>query len=238
MQNLDNRMKEPYILNIESATEICSVSLQKGNSLIFTARSGKDLSAANRLPLLIDSCLQAGEISFEELSAVAVSSGPGSYTGLRIGMSLAKGICLSLQIPMISIPSLEILASGALSLNPAFTGLIMPMIDARRMEVYTAAYDPELNELLPAYAMILEKDAFKHFQSDYDQILLCGNGAFKVERVLENEGSLIYGHSLLSAGDMVPLSIKKYSEGMFSEINFTSPKYLKSANITTPKKPF
>jgi len=231
-------MSAPYIINIESATEVCSVSLQSGTKHIFTATSAKELSAANRLPLLIETCLQYAGLSFEELDAVSVSEGPGSYTGLRIGMSLAKGICMAMQIPMITISSLEILASGAIEENPQFEGLILPMIDARRMEVYTAGYSTQLSQLIETRSLILTESILMAWIDRFGQLLLCGNGSTKVKSFFPNINQLNYGKSALSSSNMIPISANKWAESMFSEINFTSPKYLKSANITTPKKRF
>ncbi len=172
---------------------------------------------------------QAGK-KLGELDAVAVSKGPGSYTGLRIGVSAAKGFCFALEKPLIAVPTLLSMASSQLAINDqrsTINNLLVPMIDARRMEVYCAAYDQELNEIMPVQAKIIDESSFSELASGHS-LALFGDGASKCKAVLENKRGFSFIDNVFpSAKDMAGLSEKAFAEKRFEDLAYFEPFYLK-----------
>lgn len=224
------------ILYLETAVDECSAALSDGPKLIGEAVSLRPYDHAARLTLLIESCLSQASLVADELDAVAVSAGPGSYTGLRIGFSTAKGLCFALDKPLIVADTLLAWASLALSRSPG-ADRVIPMIDARRMEVYASVFGAQLNILSPAEAVILSDQSFEAHIGRAKRILVCGNGAVKWDGGRSRQ-EIIRSDVPLRASGMIAEAWEKYSRGDFAEINFAGPKYLKSPNITTPKRPF
>lgn len=219
-----------YILNIETATKNCSVSLSKnGQTVAIREVSEEQFSHAEKLHLFIKEVLSSENISLENLNAVAVSKGPGSYTGLRIGVSAAKGLCYALNIPLIAVDTLAVLAEK-ISVN---SGIIIPMIDARRMEVFTQMFDKDLNVLSTAEALIVDETAFADINED---IHLIGDGALKCKTVLTDD-KFIYHEDVVypSANEMSRISYKKYVENTFEDVAYFEPYYLKDFMLTTKK---
>lgn len=172
------------ILAIETAVNVCSVSLAFSENEIFTKESFDFKSHASNLHLFIDELLKTHNVAYDTLNAVAVSSGPGSYTGLRIGVSTVKGICYAHDIPLISVPSLDAMAFEMSRIHKPENSNVyyLPMIDARRMEVYTALYNSKLECIKPVHASIIENDYFDNFKAS-DIIYVSGNGAFKTKEM-------------------------------------------------------
>src|SRR5690606_25134679 len=167
-----------YILNIETATKNCSVSLSKnGQTIVINELAEENFSHAEKLHLFIKDVLAKAKISLSDLNAIAVSKGPGSYTGLRIGVSAAKGLCYALNIPLIAIDTLAVLAEK-ISVD---SGIIVPMIDARRMEVFTQMFRGDYAPLSVAEALIVDETAFADIS---ENIHLIGDGALKCKTVL------------------------------------------------------
>jgi len=170
-----------YILNIETSTKNCSVSIAKeGKTIICKEIAEEGYSHAERLHIFIEESLKEAGLTYKDLSAIAVSQGPGSYTGLRIGVSAAKGLCFALDIPLIAVDTLKVLASQATISN----GLIVPMIDARRMEVYSAVFNAEYEKLRDVQAEIINEDSFENLQ---ETIYFVGDCAEKCKAVLTKE---------------------------------------------------
>ena len=219
-----------YILNIETATKNCSVSLSKnGQTVAIKEISEEQFSHAEKLHLFIKEVLVSGGILLADLNAVAVSKGPGSYTGLRIGVSAAKGLCYALNIPLIAVDTLAVLAEKI----RIDSGIIIPMIDARRMEVFTQMFDKDLNTLSTAEALIVDETAFTDIN---ENIHLIGDGALKCKTVLTDD-KFIYHEDVIypSANDMSRLSYKKYIENTFEDVAYFEPYYLKDFMLTTKK---
>lgn len=211
-----------YILNIETATKNCSVSLSHNGKLISVIEKAEEgYIHAENLHIFIKNILLESGISAENLSAIAVSKGPGSYTGLRIGISAAKGLCYALNIPMIFVDTLQVLAMQL----KAESGLIIPMIDARRMEVYTAIYDISYKALSPVSAEIILPDSF----SEYNQKLhFLGDGALKCQPVILHPDVVFYPETLYpSAKEMCGLSYLAYNNKHFEDVAYSEPFYLK-----------
>lgn len=210
------------LLNIETATRNCSVSLAKnGETLICKEIAEQNFSHAEKLHVFIeDICNEVG-VSLNDLQAVAVSQGPGSYTGLRIGVSAAKGFCYALSVPLIAIDTLLVLAKKI----QASEGVIIPMIDARRMEAYTAVFNSNYEKVRATDAEIIDSDSYKNIDGP---IHLIGDGAMKFQSVLTDSKFKFYSEiEFPSAKEMSLLSFNKYKNEDFVDVAYFEPFYLK-----------
>jgi tRNA threonylcarbamoyladenosine biosynthesis protein TsaB len=220
-----------YILSIETATTNCSVSLSKnGETLQLKEDYGNGYSHAEKLHLYIDEILKESKVEKTELKAIAVSKGPGSYTGLRIGVSAAKGLCFALDIPLISISTLESLAHQV----KTDSGLIVPMLDARRMEVYSAIFSNEFNLVREIQAQILDETSFSEELSS-SKVTFIGNGVEKTKALLNSENAIFIEGKLPSAGEMSQLVFTKYKANNFEDVAYFEPYYLKDFVAIKPK---
>jgi tRNA threonylcarbamoyladenosine biosynthesis protein TsaB len=211
-----------YILNIETATKNCSVSIAaNGKTLVCKEIAELGYSHAEKLHLFIQDVIQEASISFSQLCAIAVSQGPGSYTGLRIGVSAAKGLSYALQIPLISVDTLLALAYRV-SEND---GLIVPMIDARRMEVYSAIFDSNKQKIREVQAEIISEESFAAIS---DKIYFIGDSNEKVKSVL-TKSNFVFLDAIQypSAKEMSRISYQKYLEKDFEDVAYFEPYYLK-----------
>lgn len=222
------------ILNIESATGVCSVCISKGTEIVVYQEASETYQHAKVLTNLIDNCLKNSGYKLEEMDAVAVSSGPGSYTSLRVGLSTAKGICYALGLPLISVSTLHTLAMAAKKEVKDETVFYCPMIDARRMEVYCEVFDKEGKSLTEAAAKIIDEHSFSRFFEEKNTIVFCGNGAEKCRSVLARS-TAVFLPLECSARYLPELSISRYMNRKFEDIAYFTPLYLKPPNITIPK---
>ena len=211
-----------YILNLETATKNCSVSIsQNGKTILCKEMAEAGYSHAEKLHVFIEECLKESNITFKELSAIAVSQGPGSYTGLRIGVSAAKGLCFALDIPLIAIDTLQVLASK-LTISE---GIIIPMIDARRMEVYSAIFNFKFEKIREVQAEILTENSFEEIA---ESIHFVGDCAEKAKTVLTNTNFIFHEEIIYpSANEMSALSYQKYIKNEFEDVAYFEPFYLK-----------
>ena len=222
--------EDVFILNIETATKNCSVSLAKnGDTIALREIAEEGYSHAEKLHVFIEEIIAESKISFEDLNAIAVSQGPGSYTGLRIGVSSAKGLCYALNIPMIAIDTLQSLAAQ-ISISK---GIIIPMIDARRMEVFNAIYDKSLNTLKPVSAEIITEESY---QTNEEEIHFLGDGASKCKEFLHKSNFIFYDEIIYpSAKQMSLLSFEKYKNTDTVDVAYFEPLYVKDFMITKKK---
>lgn len=211
-----------YILNIETSTKNCSVSVAKsGKTILLKEVAEQNFSHSEKLHLFIDGLLKEIQISYKELAAVAISKGPGSYTGLRIGTSTAKGLCYALDIPLIALDTLLILAKKVHK-NDA---LIIPMLDARRMEVYTAVFDKNHHMNSGIEAKIIDEHSFFEIS---EKAYLIGDGAAKCKEVLKHKNFMFLDEIIYpSAHEMSLLSFEKYQNKQFEDLAYFEPFYLK-----------
>jgi len=228
------------ILNLETSTKVCSVALAKDSELVALKEIHDDYSHAEKLTLFIQEVLEEAGISIKELDAVAVSKGPGSYTGLRIGVSTTKGLCYSLQKPMIGIPTLKAMArepSLTLNLEHDKAGILLcPMIDARRMEVYTAFYDLNNNEFREVAADIVDENSYQEILERH-KVIFFGDGAGKCKMVLEKHENALFNDVVFpSAKNMVVLSEERFINLQFEDVAYFEPYYLKDFVAGKPKK--
>lgn len=220
-----------YILNIETATKNCSVAIAKdGVVLICKEIAEEGYSHAERLHVFIEESLKEVGITYQDLSAVAVSQGPGSYTGLRIGVSAAKGLCYALSVPLIAVDTLQSLAAQA----HATDGLIIPMIDARRMEVYSAVFSSKLVSQRATMAEVITEDSFNNLD---EKVYFVGDCNEKCKTVLsKNNFTFLDTIKYPSAREMGKLSFEKYKISDTVDVAYFEPFYLKDFMITTSKK--
>jgi tRNA threonylcarbamoyladenosine biosynthesis protein TsaB len=222
------------ILNLETSTKACSVCLALDGQVIDTEEHhSEDFTHSENLTVFIERIVNRSDHSLKDLAAVAFSSGPGSYTGLRIGCSTAKGLCYSLDIPLIAIDSLKALATA---MKGAFD-LLCPLFDARRMEVYSTVYDNDLNEVEALEAKIIDERSYQNLLVDHS-ILFAGPGAEKVSEVLKNKNASFDLELAVSAKGMAALSEHKFQSGNFEDTAYFEPNYLKEFIAGTPKKHF
>ncbi len=224
------KIKMALILNIETATKNCSVALSKdGRTLAIRELSEQNFSHAEKLHIFIEELFAESHLKLQDLSAIAVSQGPGSYTGLRIGVSAAKGLCYALSIPLIAVDTLEILARKIKISN----GTILPMIDARRLEVYSAFFDSNYAKIRETKAEIIDENSF---QEETEILHLIGDGAMKFKEILTGEKFKYYPEiQFPSAADMSLISFQKFQNKQFEDVAYFEPFYLKDFVLITKK---
>lgn len=226
-----------YLLNIETATHICSVSLSKDGETIDIKESFEDKTHAELLTVFIKDLLNRNSIKPADLSAIAVSEGPGSYTGLRIGVSVAKGLCYGLKKPLIAIPTLLAMAEGMKQDLIDDSSLLSPMIDARRMEVYTAIYNQKLEVIEDVHAKVIDEEAFKTLL-DQNKINFFGNGSEKCKSTIQHENANFIDKTYISSKHMSQLAFEKFQNNDFKDVAYFEPFYLKEFQALKSKKKF
>ena len=230
-------MNFPLILHIETSTQVCSVALSNGTECIFSKFTNEEgMNHAKLLNGFIAEAMNVLNNDFHSLNAVAVSSGPGSYTGLRIGVSTAKGLCYGLNIPLISIGTLDIMAVAALNSINEKDALLCPMLDARRMEVYAAIYNTDLEIVRPVAADIVDNSTYKEIL-DQNSVYFFGNGMNKCKPLLQQHAHAYFIDDVFPlAENMVPLALKAYQQKQFVDTAYFEPFYLKEFQTTTTRK--
>ncbi len=224
------------ILSIETSTDVCSVAMSENGQCIFKEEDHSGPNHAVSLGVFVDEALSFTDNHAIPLGAVAVSQGPGSYTGLRIGVSMAKGICYGRDVPLLAVPTLEVMAVPVL-LNHEIEkdALLCPMIDARRMEVYSAIYDRALKPLRETRADVVDGDTYREFLDNHP-VYFFGNGAAKcMETINHPNAHLIEGIEPL-AKYMFPLAERKWVQKEYEDVAYFVPFYLKDFVAKMPKK--
>lgn len=210
------------ILCIETASTNCSVAIGKGGEIVAVKEdNGQNFSHAERLHIYIKEILQENAMTLEDLDAIAISEGPGSYTGLRIGVSTAKGLCFSLEIPLIAIPTLEALAHQVEEKK-----FIVPMLDARRMEVYSAVFDANRQQVQKTSAKILDNSSYADILEE-GKVSFIGSGVDKFKEICSHKNAVFIEGKLPSAAQMVALATSKYKISDFEDVAYFEPYYLK-----------
>lgn len=224
------------ILHIETSTEVCSVALSQDGTTIFVKEDFKGPSHAVLLGVFVDEALSFAESHAMPLDAVAVSCGPGSYTGLRIGVSMAKGICYGLGIPLIALPTPEVLCVPVLLEHELEEdALLCPMIDARRMEVYAAVYDRALRPVRAIGADIIDENSYLEFLDEHS-VYFFGNGAAKCRQSIIHPNARFIDDINPLARWMFPLAEKAVAKEDFKDVAYFEPFYLKEFVASVPKK--
>ena len=229
------------ILHIETSTKTCSIALSSGNDLLALKESNdNEYSHSEKLNLFIEAVLKEAGVEMKDLSAIAVSKGPGSFTGLRIGVSSAKGIAYALTLPLISCNTLDCLAGGFIQQSDLRENdLIVPMIDARRQEVYMKIIDLKMNQLTDIEAKVIDQDSFSEYYQSDRKIHLIGDGASKFKTLYEANADVIVHENILpSAAHMIAAALNAYEENKFEDLAYFEPFYLKDFIAIKPRKLF
>jgi tRNA threonylcarbamoyladenosine biosynthesis protein TsaB len=228
------------ILGIETATKICSVAISRDGELLSIKEIGGEYSHSENLNHFIELACKEAKITLNQLDAIAVSKGPGSYTGLRIGVSTVKGLCYGLDKPLIAIDTLKAMAVrliDSLSDSENWGGaLFCPMIDARRMEVYTAIYNAKFEMIESISAKIVDENSFADFL-EKNKVVFFGDGAEKCKLLLNNHPNVVFIDNVEPSAQYVnQLASSKFKQGIFEDVAYFEPYYLKEFLATTPKK--
>lgn len=214
-----------YILCLETSTTMCSVCLADGDRVLAIRETNDGYSHAENLHVFVAEVLKEAHVDWRQVDAVAVSKGPGSYTGLRIGVSAAKGFCYSLQIPLIAVDTLQAMAYGVAKTSEAM--LLCPMLDARRMEVYCALYDKDLNAVQPVQALVLDESSIRVFDQG-KSICFFGDGMPKAKELLQKlPGAVFLNNVVPSSRNLAALAGIKWQQKAFENTALFEPFYLK-----------
>jgi tRNA threonylcarbamoyladenosine biosynthesis protein TsaB len=225
------------LLLLETSAKNCSAALSLDGELLYSEVDTAGSSHSAKLGLFVDEALKVAEAKGLELDAVAVSSGPGSYTGLRIGVSMAKGICYAKKIPLIAVPTLTLLADEVMrTVDLPEDARIRPLVDARRMEVYTALYDAQGRMLKPAAAIIVDETTFTS-ELESHSVWFVGDGADKCTGSIQSPNASFEFRTVPMAGAMALLAEQLYQTRKFEDVAYFEPFYLKDFVATTSKKP-
>jgi len=223
-----------HILCIETSTTVCSVCVTADEKISSFREINSGYTHAENLHIFVEEVLKEANLSFSQLSAVAVSKGPGSYTGLRIGVSASKGLCYALNIPLISIDTLQSMAYSVANLKQQDV-LYAPMLDARRMEVYCAVYNKNLETILPVNALVLDENSIKIFNLE-KPICFFGDGMSKAKELLHEINQAIFLENIVpSAKNMAALAFAKFQQKQFENLVLFEPFYLKEFFTKSPK---
>lgn len=221
------------ILHIETATQVCSCSLSSNEKMVFNKESFAAQSHSTLLGVFVEDAITFARKNKMKIHAVSVSSGPGSYTGLRIGVSEAKGVAYGIDAKLIGLQTLKIMASMVKDkVDPSI--LLCPMIDARRMEVYSSVFDTSLNTLEPTTAEIIDSDSYMELLSEH-KIAFFGDGALKCKDVINHPNAIFLPEVHPLASGMIDLSIEAFENGIFEDVAYFEPFYLKDFVATKPK---
>lgn len=214
-----------FILCIETATPVCSVALFENTTLLHSEEIADGNVHASALTGLIQNCTGQTQVTLNQLDAIAISKGPGSYTGLRVGVATAKGLCFTLQKPLIAVSTLKSLANQFKQQHPEYRGLLCPMIDARRMEVYTALYDADLKEILGTEARIINDSSYA-YELKANSIAFFGSGSDKCSGIITDKNAH-FNNLACSASSMGSLAYNKLCAKQFEDLAYFEPDYLK-----------
>lgn len=221
------------ILCLETATTNCSVAIGvKGTAEVLIEEDTQNYSHSEQLHVFVDRAIEQCPFSINDIDAIAVSMGPGSYTGLRIGVSAAKGLCFALDVPLIAIPTLESMAN---QIGLGKDELVIPLLDARRMEVYSSVFDSDYNNIRETKAEIITEESFNEYLHS-SKVHLVGNGSEKCQGILKSQVFSFQPKVVPSAGELVALAENKYKIGDFVDVAYFEPFYLKDFVMQRKKK--
>ncbi|MEM9820205.1 MAG: tRNA (adenosine(37)-N6)-threonylcarbamoyltransferase complex dimerization subunit type 1 TsaB [Bacteroidota bacterium] len=223
-----------YLLHLETAADFCSVCLSQNDQVLGEQASNEKNKHAAQITLLIEKVMADHGLQLQNIDAVAVSAGPGSYTGLRVGSSTAKGICYALDRPLIAVDTLKALAWASYQTYQK-AAIYVPMIDARRMEVYTSLFDEQLQVLEATSAKIIDEHSFANYFEKGQQLVFSGDGAAKCQAYLKHPSAYFLSVPIVAA-NMVALAFDSYQKQAFEDLAYFSPNYFKAPNITQSKR--
>jgi tRNA threonylcarbamoyladenosine biosynthesis protein TsaB len=220
------------ILSLETSTSVCSVALHDHEKLIAVLEIHKEQSHASKLAVLVEQVVKLAGVSLSDVKAIAVAAGPGSYTGLRIGASTAKGLCYALGVPLLAVETLKVMAAQVQQFNIS-DAILCPMIDARRMEVYCQLFDASLNTMNNIEAKIIDEQSFLEMLTS-NKIIFFGDGAAKCKSVIRHSNALFLEDIIPSATQLGYLANRKFEKNEFENLVSFEPFYLKEFMIKKP----
>lgn len=221
------------ILCLETATTNCSVAIGvNGKVEVLIEEDTQNYSHSEQLHVFVDRAIEQCPFSINEIDAIGVSMGPGSYTGLRIGVSAAKGLCFALDVPLIAVPTLESMAN---QVDLGKDELVIPLLDARRMEVYSSVFDSDYSNIRETKAEIITEESFNEYL-DFSKVFLVGNGSEKCKGILKSSVFSFQPKVVPSARELVALAENKYKIGDFEDVAYFEPFYLKDFVLQQKKK--
>lgn len=224
------------ILHFETSGPLCSVAIARKGRQLSLVEHPEINAHAQQITLVMDQALAEADVMLSEIEAIAISEGPGSYTGLRVSASAAKGLCYALEIPLIAISTLRSLADASYALDGQKDALYIPMIDARRMEVYTAVYTGDGTSLIEPHAKIIDENGYDDIVTDQGKIkIYSGSGVEKCIDILDNDRSRLYVDLRCRADNLIRLAFDKFQKRGFVDMAYFKPYYHKSPNITKSK---
>ncbi|MDN3205482.1 tRNA (adenosine(37)-N6)-threonylcarbamoyltransferase complex dimerization subunit type 1 TsaB [Algoriphagus sediminis] len=221
------------ILSIETSTTVCSVALHREGELLQLNETDEKNAHSLKLMPFVEQCLKGENLSVQDLEAISVSSGPGSYTGLRIGVSTAKGLAYALDLPIIGVSAMESLAKQVFN-NGVETGHIIPVLDARRMEVYFQVFDSSLSEIGETGSLVLEQSSFSNLLNE-GPVYFVGDGIAKTKELIDSQNTVFVDGSI-SAREMGEIAWKKLQRQEFEDTAYFVPNYLKEFKVLKSKK--
>jgi tRNA threonylcarbamoyladenosine biosynthesis protein TsaB len=213
------------ILNIDTATEVASVCISRDGNILSLLTNNQQKEHASFIHVAIQNAANEANIRLQDLEAVAVTNGPGSYTGLRVGLATAKGLCYALKLPLITASTLRVMASAALHHKIEEGALLCPMIDARRMEVFTAVYDQSLHELMKEQPLVVDATNFDIYLTN-KKVLFFGSGSTKIQAVIMHKNAL-FNAIEFNASHLVSLAEQAFTKAAFEDVAYAEPRYLK-----------
>ena len=219
-----------HLLLIDTSTQNCSVAIGNDSEVLFQKFQNDGFNHAAILPSFVQACLQATNLQLAQINVVVVGIGPGSYTGLRVGLSFAKALCTALKIPLISVSTLEMMANGMIQICDNENAVYVPLLDARRMEVYTAAYNNELEIVEEPKAVIVTEKSWQELIAENKKIIFGGPGITKTKTVLNHEKLKFLTEEICQAKYLFSIALKKSKRQEFSDIAYSEPFYLKEFN--------
>ena len=232
----------PIILSIETSTKGCSAAVHQNGKLLSISELFNEKSSSGMLTTLIEHVVKTASLTFQDLDAIAVAKGPGSYTGLRIGVSTVKGLCFTLEKPLIAVNTLQAMARSVYDLRTTnrseIVNLLCPMLDARRMEVYCAIYHSDTMEVFePTQAKVIDETSFSDLLQ-HNKIIFFGDGAEKCRAILNKNPNAVFLHEVInpSAKSIGILATRAFENNVFENVADFEPYYLKEFMTTTPKK--
>lgn len=225
------------ILHIETSTNVCSVAVSENLNCVFSVSNTDGMNHAALLSLFIKDALDFLKAENKKPDAIAVSSGPGSYTGLRIGVSTAKGLCYGLDIPLIAVSTLEVMTIAAIAHIGKTEAILCPMIDARRMEVYAAFYETNMNLVREISADIIDSESYDEILNE-KSVYFFGNGADKCKTTITHPNALFIDNIVPLAENMITLAVKAFEANEFVDVAYFEPFYLKEFHTTAKKLNF
>lgn len=223
------------ILHIETTADFCSICISKANTLLVTRETDEQYAHSSKITILIQEALKEAHLNLKEFDAVALSQGPGSYTGLRVGTSTAKGICYALDKPLIAVNTLQALALATHQIVQDDSAFYIPMIDARRMEIYTATFNAKNEFVSEIEAHILDENSFQNHLKNGQKLVFSGSGVPKCKPLFDSP-LISFSKVLPKAPNMISLAYDSFQRNDFQDLAYFSPLYFKSPNITSSKK--